>query len=84
MNLVTNYEVRWHAESSAERAALRMNPALPRGMLLAKSGATKGRALRREHWGERTDRELAGSIIQEMVPESAQIVAKEVFAKRCV
>lgn len=34
----------------------------------------RGRELRREHWGKRADRELAGSITREMVPESARIV----------
>ncbi len=34
----------------------------------------RGRDLRRKSWGERADRELAGSITHEMVPGSAQIV----------
>jgi 4-carboxymuconolactone decarboxylase len=41
----------------------------------------RGRELRREHWGGQADRELAGSITHEMVPESAQIVDSYLYGE---
>jgi 4-carboxymuconolactone decarboxylase len=45
----------------------------------------RGRELRRQHWGEQADRELANSIAYELVPESAQIVegylCREIWAR---
>ena len=41
----------------------------------------RGRELRRKHCGEQADRELAGSITHEMVPESARFVDSYLYGE---
>jgi 4-carboxymuconolactone decarboxylase len=41
----------------------------------------RGRTLRKKHWGERADRELAASLTHEMVPGAAEIVDSYLYGE---